>query len=1110
MKTNKTKKIVIGIAIALIILFLIILLFMFAGKKLKLKIGEDYSLEYNNTIVDIFVKDKEIVEVTDENKIIAKKVGTTTLKIEFEDGTKKKVKIKILPNVYKVKFIKNDQITIDYEEKQCYITELNQKCSIITSNISTEENVQIYGWATDKNATTKEFDMNSKIEIGSDMTLYAVTYSPEKTVKVTFEKNGAIDISKTIDKCVVENVYNGETEDVCSITLPNISQKNPDEIIIGWSTDKNATTKEYDVNSTIEVNKNMTLYAITYEPEKTYTVTFEKNGSNGITKTTESCTIGGYNDQKKDKCEVELADITKVNKNDKVIGWSTNKNATTKEYDVNSTIEINEDMTLYAITYSPEKKITVTFEKNGAKSITKESTSCTIGGYNGKNKNKCEITLADITKKTSNEEVIGWSTNKNATKKEYDVNSKIQISKDITLYAITYEPEKIITVTFNKNGAKAISKTKESCTTGGYNGQKKTKCEIALGDITKNTSDEKIIGWSTNKNATTKEYTVKSTIEITSDITLYAITYQPEEVITVTFVKNGAKAISKTTESCTIGGYNSQKKTKCDVTLADITKRNLDEKIIGWSTNKNATTKEYDVNSAIKISKDMTLYAITYQPEKTYTVTFAKNGAKSITKTTESCTIGGVYNTATQATTCEVSLGDFEINSVGSYDTIVGWSTDKNATKKEYDVNSKITIEENKTLYAIYKHKKYIRFYFNSAKEVSDKNIENWTVKDDYLQKSIFVYNSQSVDFATPSIISTYTGNIALGFSKTKTSTTADVSAGSNIRVNATDEEIINYYAIVEVSNPLEIYMSPNGSSSNDGLSKNSSVATLTDVYNIIQKYYKSFGSNLKDINIYIESGTYFNESTTWSFTENTFPDYKGTINIQGVGTKPIFMGNGQTSFLIIKGNNTAKFNIKNIQINKPNEGGYNNGITLRNINNSIIENVDFYRIGDYYTDNDEYSYGAIRAFNSSNNKIYGCIFQDIQNKKGSYLVHAIYLINDSSKNKIYENEIINCKPDPIRVRNNSNNNAVYKNTFKNSGVYSYMSVWYNINEEKPAIGNSFYENKLYGRFVDSDTANKIFNIIELFEYYPDKPTEERTVTYVNNDHLKEYNNVIY
>ena len=71
---------------------------------------------------------------------------------------------------------------------------------------------------------------------------------------------------------------------------------------------------------------------------------------------------------------------------------------------------------------------TATFDKNGAKSISKKKLSCT-------SKDSCKITLPTITR--NGYTILGWSTDANATKARFKVGQKVTLSKNVKLYAIT-------------------------------------------------------------------------------------------------------------------------------------------------------------------------------------------------------------------------------------------------------------------------------------------------------------------------------------------------------------------------------------------------------------------------------------------------------------------------------------------------------------------------------------------------------------------------------------------------------------------------------------------------------------------------------------------------
>lgn len=298
------------------------------------------------------------------------------------------------------------------------------------------------------------------------------------TYKVTFNGNGA-SVTKSELSCSTTGLS-------CKIKLPEIKRDNG--IIIGYSENANATTPQYKVGQEISVTENKTLYAIT---AKKITLTINGNGAT-VSKSSVTCNI--YNTGK--NCKVTTPTITRSGYS--IIGFNSNANATQPEYKVSTSVNIDKDKTIYAIT---SKKLKLTVNGNGAK-VTKSSVTCNV--YN--NDKTCKVTTPAITSKKliatfkgngasvsssslscniyntaktcnvaaptitrSGWTILGFSTNKNAT----TGSTAKTLSAGKTYYAIT---KKNIKVTFDSKGAETIEYKSKSCTI--YNSQ--TKCKIRI------------------------------------------------------------------------------------------------------------------------------------------------------------------------------------------------------------------------------------------------------------------------------------------------------------------------------------------------------------------------------------------------------------------------------------------------------------------------------------------------------------------------------------------------------------------------------------------------------------------------------------------------------
>lgn len=142
-----------------------------------------------------------------------------------------------------------------------------------------------------------------------------------------------------------------------------------------------------------------------------------------ITKKCKPKTAGG-------SCTVKTPTITREGYT--IVGWSRNKNPLNYSGDVGTGINITVNSTGDAYTTITKKKLTATFNKNNASSLSKTSASCTI--YNSQsacNVNAPTITVGSCTLKR------GFNENKNATTASYSEGATIALTSNKTFYAIT-------------------------------------------------------------------------------------------------------------------------------------------------------------------------------------------------------------------------------------------------------------------------------------------------------------------------------------------------------------------------------------------------------------------------------------------------------------------------------------------------------------------------------------------------------------------------------------------------------------------------------------------------------------------------------------------------
>lgn len=343
------------------------------------------------------------------------------------------------------------------------------------------------------------------------------------------------------------------------------------------------------------------------------------------------------------------------------------------------------------VSKSADKTINVKFDNNGSTSIGSSSAKCTSQS------NGCIIKLPSITRKGYN--IVGWSSNANATSAEYKVGDKITVYGDTTYYAIT---NKTLKADFKSNGA-SMSDATETCKV--YN--KKDSCNIRIPNIIR--TGYNIIGWGTDASATSSSVSPNSNINLKSNVEYFAIT---SKILTANFVSNGAN-ISDTKKECVIYNTNSS----CEIVSPSISRSGYN--IVGWGSSSMATTKVLDSESTVKLDKTVTYYAVTY---KRVTTSFVSNRS-NISKTSATCDI---YN---NATSCNVTSPTITRNNY----SVLGWAGSPDASTAIAKSGENIAVSSPSTYYALTKINvdgieagctgwmAASSYYYNSASDISTK-----------------------------------------------------------------------------------------------------------------------------------------------------------------------------------------------------------------------------------------------------------------------------------------------------------------------------------------------------------------------------------------------------
>jgi hypothetical protein len=187
------------------------------------------------------------------------------------------------------------------------------------------------------------------------------------------------------------------------------------------------------------------------------------------------------------------------------------------------------------------------------------------------------------------------------------------------------------------------------------------------------------------------------------------------------------------------------------------------------------------------------------------------------------------------------------------------------------------------------------------------------------------------------------------------------------------------------------------------------------------------------------------NESYTISFMPS---DYQYGMGISGIAGRPVFDGAGSRDWFFqldsTKGEPTnLRFYYLRIQ-------GYVPGaIYLRGDPNdwqkwngyNLVYGCYFYNLGNQNDPFAEYGFGAVTLKNSDYNTIRNNFFRKLVNVPdgNEKYIHGVYLLNNSGNNVIQKNNFSYISGDPIKVRDYSNYNKIYSNSFVRTGHQAFL-----------------------------------------------------------------------
>ena len=480
------------------------------------------------------------------------------------------------------------------------------------------------------------------------------------------------------------------------------------------------------------------------------------------------------------------------------------------------------------------------------------------------------------------------------------------------------------------------------------------------------------------------------------------------KTITATFDKGNSDGLSEYSKTCQIKEVNGN----CNINLPYINYSNNYD-IIGF-VNGNKTYKP----GAIVTIKQNTTFVASVNNKNKITINYIGNGA-NVSKTSDTC-----YEASCTLTLPNITREGYEI---------LGYSTSNKYTFAQYKVGETITINQNMNLYAITRKKLYATFLNDNKVTITKPN--NYEYINNSVRTYCTIYNTLNSCYITaPTNVSINNNYEFIGFRGDK-----EYKLGARIYLTQNYVFTPIYKQKEVVYKDITIYVSPNGNDNNNGLSSNYAVKTLDRV----QKILKS-STNIKNVYVKIEPGTYYNEHTIWNYYNGHNIRFMSTST-----TKPVYKGNNSTlPWFSISLNNTSLVDLKisfyNIKVES-----YFSGISIiggpGKIKNVTIENMLFNSIGSKGINTSYTSRECINIKNASNISIINNTFTNLLNNPNETANHAMSAIRlyNTSNSLIKGNHMTNIDGDGIILENASNNNVINTNTFVLTGYLSFITENY-------------------------------------------------------------------
>ena len=520
-------------------------------------------------------------------------------------------------------------------------------------------------WNTKPDGTGTAYRLGTTATLNDNLTLYAI-YGTKATI--TYKANGGEggDITQ-----------NGYLEK--AFTLKSDGFTKTGSTLAGWNTDPEGGGQAYELGQSTELTASCTLYA--QWTADSYTVSFNANGAaKGDAPDDLSLTLD-------EGAAIPKAELYRSKYT--LAGWTASLDETGTVYKEGDTIEVNDSftdhkLTLYAkwenadnyeVTYDMNKPAgTADTDVNGT--MPASDKNCFNDGINTKTE------TPQINVKIKGYVFKGWSTSKLTPPLSPDLTAEkaeIEVKANVTYFAI-WAPADQWTVTYSGKsegitGDFPEDKSKFYDDGFEYQAEIKDNSQIRPGYT--------FAGWSKTEGAETADYKAGDKLKLNGSITLYSV--WKINTCTVKYDRNAEKG-SGDAPAGQSGTYGQ----KFTVSQAPEDMKNPGQKFMGWNTKADGSGQQYKAGQEYTFEQDLTLYAM--WDNESYILIYNANCDDATNKAPASVT-GTVASEIKAAEQGEMHRPYYKFG---------GWNTEADGSGDTIKPGDKISLNMNKTLYALW------------------------------------------------------------------------------------------------------------------------------------------------------------------------------------------------------------------------------------------------------------------------------------------------------------------------------------------------------------------------------------------------------------------------